>query len=338
MLCCLVPATAAATPSLSKAKENAKQLEQQVGALTNQLTQAVHQYSQATQRLAVIVARVAADERELADARAQLAAAQQNLAERAVAMYKSSPLDWLDVVLQTTSLDDLATRLDMMNALSQQDAEILAECRQRNAQLELQQQQIVADRQEAQQLVEQVDTQRKALVASLQTHQALLKTARANVKRIAKEIAAERAAAARAAAATRGALPASIALTGIMGQYTPQTWAQTLLKNLGVPVSQANVVAIVSWEMAEGGHWFNSAHFNPLNTTMPEPGATPMNSVGVQSYTSWAQGFTATIATLFNGNYAGVMAALEKGNDAQAVADAVAASPWGTGAFLVRPL
>ena len=102
-----------------------------------------------------------------------------------------------------------------------------------------------------------------------------------------------------------------------------------------MPITSANVRAIVSWEMAEGGHWYNGARYNPLDTTMPEPGATSMNWVGVKAYMSWAQGFTATVATLFNGNYAGIIAALRRGNDAQAVADAVAASPWGTQPFTV---
>jgi hypothetical protein len=85
--------------------------------------------------------------------------------------------------------------------------------------------------------------------------------------------------------------------------------------------------------MAEGGHWYNTAYFNPLNTTQGMPGATSMNSVGVKAYSSWAVGLRATVITLHNGFYDGILAALRRGEDAQAVADAVAASPWGTGSF-----
>jgi hypothetical protein len=121
----------------------------------------------------------------------------------------------------------------------------------------------------------------------------------------------------------------------VLGGYSPFTWAQALLQNLGMPVTSANLAAVTAWEMAEGGHWHNSAHYNPLNTTMREPGATSMNSVGVKAYTSWTQGFTATVATLHDGYYTDILAALQNGGDAQAVADAVAASPWGTQAFVV---
>ena len=102
-----------------------------------------------------------------------------------------------------------------------------------------------------------------------------------------------------------------------------------------MPTTPTNLLAVVAWEMAEGGHWSNTARYNPLNTTMPEPGATAMNSVGVKVYASWSQGFIATIATLYNGNYSSIIAALKAGDNAQAVADAVAASPWGTNAFTV---
>ena len=96
-----------------------------------------------------------------------------------------------------------------------------------------------------------------------------------------------------------------------------------------------NVAAVTAWEMAEGGHWNNSAHYNPLNTTQSAPGATSMNYVGVKAYVSWEQGFTATLQTLRNGRYGAILAALARGDDAQAVVDAVAASPWGTHHFSV---
>lgn len=117
------------------------------------------------------------------------------------------------------------------------------------------------------------------------------------------------------------------------GSYTPSSWAQAFLSGAGLPVTGCNVSAVTAWEAAEGGNWANSARFNPIDTTQPEPGSWPMNSVGVQAYPSWAAGLSATVTTLQNGNYPGIIAALQAGGSAQAVADAVAASPWGTSAF-----
>ena len=115
--------------------------------------------------------------------------------------------------------------------------------------------------------------------------------------------------------------------------YTPTSWAVALLTSGGWPRTSCNIGAITAWENAEGGNWANSARFNPLDTTEPEPGSYPMNSVGVQVYTSWAEGFRATLTTLANGHYGAILAALASGDSAQAVAGAVAASPWGTAPF-----
>jgi hypothetical protein len=115
--------------------------------------------------------------------------------------------------------------------------------------------------------------------------------------------------------------------------YTPRSFARAVLATEGAPRTRCNVRAILAWEAAEGGNWNNTAAYNPLNTTLPEPGSSPMNPVGVQSYTSWGQGLQATVDTLNNGNYPGILAALSAGDNAQSVANAVGASPWGTGYF-----
>jgi hypothetical protein len=115
--------------------------------------------------------------------------------------------------------------------------------------------------------------------------------------------------------------------------YTPHTWAVALLTATHLPVTACNVSAVTDWENAEGGNWGNSAAANPLNTTLPEPGSHAINSAGVQAYPSWPVGFTATVATLSNGDYPGILGALRAGDNAGAVAAAVGASPWGTGLF-----
>lgn len=116
--------------------------------------------------------------------------------------------------------------------------------------------------------------------------------------------------------------------------YTPLSWAKELLKRLGDPDTPDNESAIIGWEQAEGGNWHNPDRFNPLDTTQDEPGAVSTNSVGVKAYTSWDQGFDATITTLTNGLYQPILTALGVGNDSFAVTDAVNSSKWGThGAF-----
>jgi hypothetical protein len=123
----------------------------------------------------------------------------------------------------------------------------------------------------------------------------------------------------------------------IKGTSQEQKWAKDVLKQVGVPVTSENLDAMTTWMRFEGGGGGkatgigkNAANYNPLNTTQGAPGATSMNSVGVKSYLSREQGIEATVQTLENGRYGGILDALKQGNDASAVLAAVSKSPWGT--------
>jgi cell wall-associated NlpC family hydrolase len=108
-------------------------------------------------------------------------------------------------------------------------------------------------------------------------------------------------------------------------------FAVALLNALGAPATQANVNSITHWEALEGGNWNNSAKFNPLNTTYPEPGSTSMNSVGVQAYTSWTEGLKATVSTLENGRYGSIISALKNGKGL--TGNIAALGTWSGGAY-----
>jgi hypothetical protein len=118
---------------------------------------------------------------------------------------------------------------------------------------------------------------------------------------------------------------------------SPSQFATAVLQHLGKPVTSANLKAMVGWIHAEGGHWHNNARFNPLNTTQPAPGAGNTGSQGnIKVYRDWNQGINATVQTLRNGHYTDILQALSHGNDPNAVANAIGASPWGTSASLVN--
>lgn len=103
-------------------------------------------------------------------------------------------------------------------------------------------------------------------------------------------------------------------------------WVRDLLAKLGVPGNINNAVALVAQIQAEGGE----ARFNPLNTTLPMPGATDYNAVHVKNYGSYAQGLDATVQTLRQDNMAKLLAALRRGDSARAYWVALGSSPWGT--------
>jgi hypothetical protein len=117
---------------------------------------------------------------------------------------------------------------------------------------------------------------------------------------------------------------------------TPQRtqFAQDLLTAIGAPQTSENVRAIAAWAQAEG----TAAAYNPLATTRAAAGTTDFNGVGVKNYATYAEGVQATADTLRNGRYANILAALAQGTSAEAVARAVAQSPWGTGGRVLQVL
>jgi len=101
-------------------------------------------------------------------------------------------------------------------------------------------------------------------------------------------------------------LPADTAATG----STATGFATAILQALGAPVNPANVGSLNDWFALEGGGGAN----NPLNTTLATSGSTgSINSVGVQSYGTPAEGVAATVDTLDSGSYSAIVAALKSG-------------------------
>lgn len=120
-----------------------------------------------------------------------------------------------------------------------------------------------------------------------------------------------------------------------MADYTQAQFAAAVLDRLGIPQSRGALQALVGWEQAEGGHWKNSARYNPLNTTQNMPGSGDTGSQGnISVYKNWNQGVDATVQTLRNGRYGSILSALKAGNP-NAVAKAIDSSPWGTHGSLV---
>lgn len=122
----------------------------------------------------------------------------------------------------------------------------------------------------------------------------------------------------------------------ILGTGSEKEWATGLLQKMGAPVNDASINALTTWMRHEGGHWKNSANYNPLNTTLDMSNNESMNSVGVKRYKSWEEGYAATIGTLTGKNagdrgYTAIVDALKAGASTDAILAAVNNSAWMTG-------
>jgi peptidoglycan hydrolase CwlO-like protein len=307
---------AAAAPSLYELQKEARRTRGEMSSLQQELQTVGQKLVDAQARLDEVNQRLGLSRRELARAEQALDLQREVLAKRAATLYKTGDLDWLDILSTIKSLADLDTIRSLQRAIADQDRKdenesqrLAREARRLERQVEKQHEVAVA----AQQVVQQ---QKIELDQKLAERTAILQDVTRRIKKI----------------LASGGLGAALRMAR-NGQFTQLTWAQALLVAMRFPVTADNVAAVTAWEMAEGGHWYNTAYFNPLNTTQSMPGAKVFNSVGVKAYTSWRQGLEATVKTLKNGYYGSIIDALRRGNDAEAVARAVGASPWGTGDF-----
>ena len=117
-----------------------------------------------------------------------------------------------------------------------------------------------------------------------------------------------------------------------------EAFAEALLQKLNLPsTGQAganNIQFLEAWQQAEGGGAGanGDAWYNPFNTSLPEGNSTGINSDNVQTYQTLTDGINATASTLQQSNMSGILQALQQGADPMVTAQALAASPWGTGA------
>ena len=309
---CFAPPAAASTRSLAELQKEARHVRSQMQRLEAEMQVVTQKWEAARQRLDEVNVALIQARRELD--RSQIALDQQRrlVASRMVTMYKTGQYTWLDIMANSSNFSDAETGLDFLRKIANLDHHEETKFQRLAAEARRLERAVEDERQQAVTAQNEIDAQREAMDQKMAERAVLLKDVVAQIKKI---------------------LSAPELLMKAGGKVTQVTWAQAFVKSLGMPMTADNVAAIVAWEMAEGGHWYNTAYYNPLNTTQPMPGATSMNSVGVKAYSSWAVGLKATRITITNGRYGGILAALRAGSDAQAVADAVADSPWGTGSF-----
>jgi peptidoglycan hydrolase CwlO-like protein len=322
------PAAAAGTFTIRRvpAKVSLAQLQRQASAVRRQMARLQAEmasisrtYKAARQRFATTGLQLGETRLQLGRSSTQLDTQRAIVAARAVAMYKSSDYSLVDVLVGSGSLTEVQSGVQLYDRVATQDRDAERDLQRLARDVNALEHGLERQRAQADAAKMVIEEQRSEMADRIAQRSALLKDLTSRIDDL-----------------LSAGLPHDIG--PVNGSYAPLSWAKALLEKLSMPVTSQNVAAVTAWELAEGGHWHNSAHYNPLNTTQPMPGATSMNSVGVKAYSSWAQGFAATIITLHNGYYGGILAALRNGDDAQAVATAVGASPWGTNSFDVDGL
>jgi cell wall-associated NlpC family hydrolase len=117
----------AETPAINTAKTQAEALQAQIDALDAQVEAAVEEYDTANANLEQTQAAADDNEKKLTAVEADLEQAKAKLSARIVEIYKSGHLGVIDTLVGSASFGDLINRINLMERLSKQDSELVAQ-------------------------------------------------------------------------------------------------------------------------------------------------------------------------------------------------------------------
>ena len=180
-----LPLAEPAVPQTVESKQaEAQQVMAQIQELDGDLGLVIESYNAAEIELDRIQAEQRANERRLKIARANLGDAQTTLEARLVELYVNGQTDLIEILLGSSSLDDILDGLETANRVSSQDSQILDEVRRfrkevKKHEAELEQ---AADRQE--QVVAERAAKRDEIEAALAERQRLLSSIKDQIAEI----------------------------------------------------------------------------------------------------------------------------------------------------------
>jgi cell wall-associated NlpC family hydrolase len=195
-------------PSVASKQAQAQQVLDQIHQIDLAVAQAAEAWNAANIELDRIETEQVRNKRLLALARRNFGQAEKALQERLVTIYTSGESNGgtIEVLLGATSLDDLLSRLETVDRVSEQDASILGQVRSFRGEMTERKAQLAKAHQRQQQVVAEKASRKASIEAQLAARQALLSSIRTEIARLQ---AAERARQARAAAQARARLAAA---------------------------------------------------------------------------------------------------------------------------------
>ncbi|MBD0337854.1 MAG: C40 family peptidase [Thermoleophilia bacterium] len=241
----MLAAGAAADPTLQSKEAQAEAVLAQIRQLDSETAQAVEAFNLANIKLGEIQKEQARNGVRLKVARKSLGKAQLLLEQRLVAIYTSGTSGTaMDVILGATSIEDLLNRLETVDRVSDQDAEVLRQVasfretvKNREAQLEKAhgaQERVVAER----------AAHRRFVEGKLRERQALLTTIKDEIRKIqererARQLALARQARARVTRSSPDPAPAAEAQAALLSADVPEARyggvVGIAMRYLGVP-------------------------------------------------------------------------------------------------------
>ncbi len=217
--------THAAPGSVGSKQAEAQSVMAQIQGLDANLERAVDSYNLANEKLAGIESDLRENKLELRLARKNLRHAQRMLNAHLVALYTSGNQDaGLEVLLGATSMDDLISRVDTINRVSDQSADVLRQVKVFRARVKEQRERLQTAHVEQARLVAQRQAEKASIEGQLASRRQLLSSIKSEISQMqAAEQArqAELAAQARARLASNGTTVLNASAGAVTATPTP---------------------------------------------------------------------------------------------------------------------
>jgi len=191
-------------PSISSKQAEARQVEQQVNTLDNELGRADELLNLANLKLGRVNHEMAINRHELRVAKQNLVKSQQVIAKRLVNLYTRTQPSTLEVILGASSIDEILTRVDTENRVSNLDAQVIDQVQTFKVAIKRHARLLVIEQRQVKRLVGMRRTQERAIAARLGERRRLLSSLNSEIRQlVAAHEAAVRAAELRAAQEAR---------------------------------------------------------------------------------------------------------------------------------------
>ena len=140
-------------------------LDDKLAALGSEIAVLQEKLGIGEEKLAVVRKQLRLKKLELAEAERELELQEAAFEQRVVLTYKTREIDYLDIVLESSSFDDLVTRLRLVRSLVGSDNDLVGELEATRARVELEKREIAVKEQEVSDLVHELQVQNDRLLA-----------------------------------------------------------------------------------------------------------------------------------------------------------------------------
>jgi len=184
----LLAVGSASAQSVQSKREQAEAIMAQIEQLDAEVGQAAEAWNLANIELDRIEVELASNGKNLVAARKSLGISQQRIAQRLRDLYVYGDGDsTLEVILGARSLDDVIDRLDAINRVSSQDAEILHEVKRYRKEVETRRARLKTALADQERIVAERASQRQAIESQLAERQRLLSSVKDEIAQIQAE-------------------------------------------------------------------------------------------------------------------------------------------------------